>query len=142
MTLFGPSGNSVAFAEAGNKTTEQSAVWVKQMGLNAFEYSFGRGILMSEERAVSIAQAFKNNNIAISVHAPYYINFANHDSEMIEKSIDYVLKSAQMVKLMGGNRLYFTLQRKAKILVATLLKELNKIFISLLKLFTKTIYKT
>lgn len=107
MILFGPSGNSVAFAEAGNKTTEQSAVWVKQMGLDAFEYSFGRGILMSEERAVSIAQAFKNNNIAISVHAPYYINFANHDPEMIEKSIEYLLKSAQMVKLMGGNRVVF-----------------------------------
>ena len=105
MIMFGPSGNSLAFSEAGNKTTEQSAVWVKNMGLDAFEYSFGRGILMGEEKAVSINKAFKQNGVAISVHAPYYINFANPDPEMIEKSIGYVIKSAQMCKLMGGNRI-------------------------------------
>lgn len=107
MILFGPSGNSENFALAGYKTTEQSALWVKNMGLDVFEYSFGRGILMSEEKAVSIRKAFEENNIKISVHAPYYINFANADPEMIEKSIGYVIKSAQMVRLMGGNRIVF-----------------------------------
>lgn len=105
MILFGPSGNSENFFNAGLKTTEQSAQWVKKMGLDAFEYSFGRGVLMSEERAVSIGNAFKANEVAISVHAPYYINFANPDPEMIEKSIGYVVKSAEMVKLMGGDRI-------------------------------------
>jgi len=49
MILFGPSGNSEGFFAAGLKNSEQSAVWVKNMGLDAFEYSFGRGVLMSEE---------------------------------------------------------------------------------------------
>lgn len=104
MTIFGPSGNSENFFEAGLKTSEQSAVWVKNMGLDAFEYSFGRGVLMSEEKAVSIGKAFLENNVKISVHAPYYINFANPDAEMIDKSIGYVIKSAEMVRLMQGNR--------------------------------------
>ena len=105
MILFGPSGNSDAFFEAGLKSSEQSAVWVKNLGLDAFEYSFGRGVLMSEEKALSIGKAFAENNVKISVHAPYYINFANPDPEMIEKSIGYVLKSAEMVRLMGGERI-------------------------------------
>lgn len=105
MILFGPSGNSENFFNAGLKSSEQSAVWVKNLGLDAFEYSFGRGVLMSEERALSIGRAFFENNVKISVHAPYYINFANPDSEMIEKSIGYVIKSAEMVRLMGGNRI-------------------------------------
>ena len=105
MTIFGPSGNSENFFEAGLKTSEQSAVWVKNMGLDAFEYSFGRGVLMSEEKAVSIGKAFLENNVKISVHAPYYINFANPDAEMIDKSIGYVIKSAEMVRLMQGNRI-------------------------------------
>ncbi len=104
MILFGPSGNSQNFFDAGLKTTEQSAVWVKEKGLDAFEYSFGRGVLMSEERALSIGNAFKENEVKISVHAPYYINFANTDEEMIQKSIGYVIKSAEMVELMQGNR--------------------------------------
>ena len=107
MILFGPSGNSENFFNAGLKTSEQSAVWVKNMGLDAFEYSFGRGVLMSEEKAISIGKAFKENGVKISVHAPYYINFANSDAEMIEKSIGYVIKSAEMVKLMGGERIIF-----------------------------------
>ncbi len=104
MILFGPSGNSQNFFDAGLKTTEQSAVWVKEKGLDALEYSFGRGVLMSEERALSIGNAFKENEVKISVHAPYYINFANTDEEMIQKSIGYVIKSAEMVELMQGNR--------------------------------------
>lgn len=107
MILFGPSGNSEAFFASGQKSSEQSAVWVKNMGLDAFEYSFGRGILMGESKALSLNQAFKENKVAISVHAPYYINFANPDDQKIQASIDYVIKSAQMVKLMGGTRVIF-----------------------------------
>ena len=105
MILFGPSGNSEGFFAAGLKNSEQSAVWVKNMGLDAFEYSFGRGVLMSEEKALSIGKAFNENNVKISVHAPYYINFSNPDPEMIDKSIGYIIKSAEMVGLMGGNRI-------------------------------------
>ncbi len=107
MIYFGPSRNSDNFFSAELKNSEQSAVWVKEKGLNAFEYSFGRGILMGESKAVSIGRAFSENEVKISVHAPYYINFANPDPEKIQNSIDYVLNSAKMVKLMGGDRTIF-----------------------------------
>ena len=107
MIKFGPSGNSIAFSEAGNKTSEQSAVWVKNLGLTCFEYSFGRGVNLSEEKAISIGNAFKECGVEISVHAPYYINFANPDDDMAEKSYNYILQSAKMVKLMGGKRVVF-----------------------------------
>ena len=107
MIKFGPSGNSIAFADAGNSKSEQSAKWVKDLGLNCFEYSFGRGVNMSDERAVEIGNAFREQGVEISVHAPYYINFANPDPEMAEKSIGYVLSSARKLKLLGGKRVVF-----------------------------------
>ena len=107
MIKFGPSGNSLAFAAAGKTKSEESAVWVKEMGLNCFEYSFGRGVSLSDERAISIGNAFKENGVEISVHAPYYINFANPDDEMAEKSYMYVLQSVEKVKLMQGKRVVF-----------------------------------
>ena len=107
MIKFGPSGNSIAFAEAGLKHSEESAVWVKEMGLSCFEYSFGRGVSLSDEKAQSIGAAFKAADVEISVHAPYYINFANPDDEMAEKSYMYVISSAEKVKLMGGKRIVF-----------------------------------
>ena len=102
MIKFGPSGNSIAFSEAGNSKSEESAVWVKNLGLHCFEYSFGRGVNMSDERAISIGKAFLDAGVEISVHAPYYINFANPEEENAVKSYNYVIQSAEKVKLLGG----------------------------------------
>ena len=107
MIKFGPSGNSVGFNLAGKSKSEESAVWVKEMGLTCFEYSFGRGVNLSNERAISIGNAFSDNGVEISVHAPYYINFANPEEENAEKSYGYVLESAKKVKLMRGKRVVF-----------------------------------
>ncbi len=63
MIKFGPSGNSESFYAEGYSHTEQSAAFVKNRGLDCFEYSFGRGVRMSEEKAVSIGEAFRAENI-------------------------------------------------------------------------------
>lgn len=107
MIKFGPSGNSQSFYDLGLDKTEQAALYCKERELDCFEYSFGRGVRMSVTKAESIAKAFEEYGIEISVHAPYFINFANPDDEMAEKSFGYVMDSAKMLKLMGGRRLVF-----------------------------------
>ena len=107
MIKFGPSGNCESFYAEGYTHTEEAAAFVKNRGLDCFEYSFGRGVRMSEDKAISIGEAFKDSGVEISVHAPYFINFANPDDEMAAKSYGYVLDSAKMVKLMGGKRVVF-----------------------------------
>ena len=107
MIKFGPSGNSESFYAMGYKHTEQAAKYVKDFGLDCFEYSFGRGVNMSEGKALSIGEAFRAEGIEISVHAPYFINFANPADEAAQKSYGYVLDSAKYLKLFGGSRLVF-----------------------------------
>ncbi len=107
MIKFGPSGNSQAFYDAGNTKSEQSATWVKDMGLDCFEYSFGRGVNMSDAKALEIGDAFKTAGVEISVHAPYFINLANPDDLKAENSYRYITDSAEKVKLLGGNRIIF-----------------------------------
>lgn len=107
MIKFGPSGNCDSFYAEGNAHTEQAAAFVKKRGLDCFEYSFGRGVRMTEDKAISIGEAFAAENIEISAHAPYFINFANPDDEMAAKSYGYVLDTAKMIKLMGGKRVVF-----------------------------------
>ena len=104
---FGPSGNSQAFFDAGYSKSEDSAIWVKNLGLDCFEYSFGRGVNLSDGKAKQLAAAFYAAGVEISVHAPYYINLANPDDEMAEKSIGYIIDSAKKVVLLGGNRVVF-----------------------------------
>lgn len=107
MIKFGPSGNSESFYLEGYTHTEEAAKYVKERGLDCFEYSFGRGVRMSEEKAVSIRRAFEAQGVEISIHAPYFINFANPSDEMAAKSYEYVLQSGNMARLMGAKRVVF-----------------------------------
>lgn len=101
---FGPSGNSASFYSEGFKHSVDAPRWLNGLGLKAYEYSFGKGILMSTKTAAELGANALKYGIEISAHAPYYINFANTDDSMIMKSIDYCLRSLRMVELFNGSR--------------------------------------
>ncbi len=107
MLRIGPSGNSNSFYESGHKHTYEEAAWLNSLGLNAFEYSFGRGVKIGDAAAAKIKEEFEKYKIEISAHAPYYTNFANPSQSMIEKSVGYILDSIVAVKKMGGVRVVF-----------------------------------
>ncbi len=105
MVKFGPSGNCESFYNAGHKRTLEAPKWLSEQGLTHYEYSFGKGILLKDDMAKMIGDEFRKYNISVSIHAPYYINFATPTEEMAEKSIKYVLDSIDKLRLMGGDRL-------------------------------------
>lgn len=107
MIRIGPSGNSDAFYASGRKHTYEEAAYLSALGLNAFEYSFGRGVSMTDATAQKIKDEFVKYGVAISVHAPYYTNFANPDPEMIAKSIGYIKQSLAACNKLGGERVVF-----------------------------------
>ncbi len=107
MIKFGPSGNSESFRLEGYSHTEDAAKWVKDKGLELFEYSFGRGVNMSVSKANSIGEAFSREGVELSVHAPYFINFATPEEEKAKNSYSYVIESAKACKEMGGKRVIF-----------------------------------
>jgi deoxyribonuclease-4 len=104
---FGPSGNSDSFYAQGHKRSEEAPEWLHDMGLDAYEYSFGRGVRLSDEKAEAIGAEARKHGIALSVHAPYYINFANDDPEAREKSRMYLLDSVRVASKMGAGRVVF-----------------------------------
>lgn len=107
MLRIGPSGNSLGFYDSGRKHSYQAPEWLSQIGLTAYEYSFGRGVHITDETAQKIKDEVVKHDIALSVHAPYYTNFANPDPEMIEKSMGYIVQSLIAMRKMGGNRTVF-----------------------------------
>ena len=107
MIRFGPAGNSLSFYEEGHKKTIESPKWVREKGLNAFEYSFGKGYILSSETAIEIGNEFKKEGVALSLHAPYFINFANPSEEMYEKTKGYIRTGIKFLKLMSADRLIF-----------------------------------
>lgn len=107
MIKFGPAGNSEAFYEAGYKHTYQAMAWLKEMGLNAYEYSCGRGVRLKEETAEKIRQEAERCGITLSLHAPYFINLANADTEKFDKNVEYFAESSKAAKLLGAQRIVF-----------------------------------
>lgn len=105
MIRFGPSGNSDEFYAQGYKHTCEAMKWVSDLGLNAFEYSFGRGVGLKQETAEKIGNEARLYDVALSVHAPYYINLATDVVESKEKNIQYILKSAEAARAMGAKRM-------------------------------------
>ena len=105
--LFGPAGNSESFFSEGHTSTMEAPRWVKEKGLELFEYSFGQGYRMSTETAIKIGNEFKKEGVILSVHAPYFINFANPDDEMFSKSIGYINTGIKFLKNLQAERLIF-----------------------------------
>ena len=107
MIYFGPAGNSESFYAQGFKHTVEQMAWLKNMGLNAYEYSFGRGVRLKEGTAREIGEEARKNGIALSVHAPYFINLASDDPEKYEKNLNYFTESARAATWLGATRVIF-----------------------------------
>ncbi len=107
MIKFGPSGNSQNFYAQGYKHTYQAMAWVKELGLDAYEYSFGRGARIRQETAVRIREEAEKSGITLSVHAPYYINLATDDPEKFEKNVTYFNETSRAARWFGAQKIVF-----------------------------------
>lgn len=107
MIKFGPSGCCELFVEQGHKSTIEEPKWLSELGLDCFEYSFGKGVRISQATANLIGEEFKKYNIEISVHAPYFINFATEDEIKANNNIRYLTDSINALINFGGKRVVF-----------------------------------
>ncbi len=105
MIRFGPSGNSDSFYEQGYKSSAQMPAWLAAKGLNAYEYSCTKGVKVGEATAREIGQQAQNNNIFVSIHAPYYINMSSEEEDKRENSKRYIMETLQVAKWMGAKRI-------------------------------------
>ncbi len=102
---FGPAGNSESFTKMGYKSSLDVPEYIEKMGLDAFEYQCGRGVNIGTDKAEKLGLLAKEKDIALSLHAPYYISMSSVEEEKRIKSVDYILQSARAVNAMGGNRI-------------------------------------
>lgn len=133
MIKFGPSGFCDEFLEKYSKSEEVPS-WLVEHDLDAYEYAFNKGVRITDEKAIKLGEVFKEKGIELSVHAPYFINFANPDDVMADKSKGYIIDSLAKMKLMGAKRLVFhpgsltkNTREKAFELVMKRLKELSSL---------------
>lgn len=103
--LFGPAGNSDSFAAAGFKSSMDAPKFIKDIGLDAYEYQCGKGVKTGKETAVKFGKVANQQGISLSVHAPYYISLSSVEGEKRSNSIGYILQSARLASYMGATRI-------------------------------------
>lgn len=105
MIRFGPSGNSESFYEQGFKSSVQMPKWLRNLGLDAYEYQCNKGVKVSERTARQIGEQAAANNIFVSIHAPYYISMASVEKEKRDNSKRYIIESMQAARWLGAKRI-------------------------------------
>lgn len=99
---FGPAGNCQAFYDAGYKSTSQAPAWLKEIGLDAYEYQCGQGVRGSDEAFAKVGEAARASGISLSLHAPYFISLSGIETEKRLKSLDYISQSVHAAEMMGA----------------------------------------
>lgn len=100
---FGVSGNPSNFKRSKDKgDTLKAPVWLRNLGLDAYEYAAVRGVNLKEQRARDLGEAAQRHQIRLSVHAPYYTNFTSVDSQTIDSSIKHLTEAVRIAAWMGA----------------------------------------
>jgi deoxyribonuclease-4 len=100
---FGPAGNPIGF----NGKTHQVCTYIAEEGLDAYEYQATYGVKIKKAPARELKKNSEENDILVSMHAPYYINLSSQDLAVIERSIERLVQSAQAAEWMGAYRIVF-----------------------------------
>lgn len=99
--LFGPAGNPADFPY---QSSADAPGWLRRIGLDCYEYQCGKGVRVGENTARKIGAAALENNIVLSLHAPYFINLANPDPAALQKTIGYITAACLTADRMGAAR--------------------------------------
>jgi deoxyribonuclease-4 len=112
---FGPGGNGDLFYAQGGKGTVQAPKWVKEYGLDAYEFEAGNGLTAGEATLRKIGEEAKKYGVLMSLHTPYFISLSGVDPATRLKSIDYIQKSLWAADLLGADTIVIHSGSAAKI---------------------------
>jgi len=102
---FGTSGNPPNFLKSKYKKKNYFIVdWLKEIGLNEYEVLMTYGARITDERLDYLTRRSKELDIALSVHAPYYVVLTSEDKKVRENSINELIKTLNYADQLGTQR--------------------------------------
>ncbi len=91
--LFGVAG--VPHSSKGRSTVDGVRA-IKELGLDAMEVQFVRGVRMGEKKAKEVGMVAKKLGVILTVHAPYYINLNSPERDKFDASVKRLYDSARI----------------------------------------------
>jgi len=97
--LFGTAGIPISTEPL---STIEGVKQVKHLGLGCMEIEFVQGVYLNEDIALEVAETAACNDVRLSVHAPYYVNFNAREPRKVSNSRRMIYESAQIGALCGA----------------------------------------
>lgn len=104
---FGSAGAPDAFYAEGHKSSLAMPDWLADKGLDAYEYQCSRGVKIKEPMARELGEKARQRGVALSIHAPYYINLSTEEADKRIKTKGYILDSLRAARWMGARTVVF-----------------------------------
>jgi len=79
----------------------------RELGLEHMELEFVHGVKMDIEKAEEVRAVADEQQISLTVHGPYYVNFASSDNKVFYGSIKYIADSVYIGGLAGARSVTF-----------------------------------
>lgn len=80
---------------------------IRELSLDCMELEFVQGVRMGEKGAQNVLETALKENVALSVHAPYYINLNSYDEEKLKASLERIYQAARIGSLCGAQSIIF-----------------------------------
>jgi len=96
---FGTAGIPISTPK---RSTIDGIVHVRNLGLDAMELEFVRGVNLRPELAKKIKYVAKKHDVLLTAHAPYYINLNAAEKAKVEASKKRIIQSAERLYDAGG----------------------------------------
>lgn len=95
-------GTSGIPASTPERSTANGVRQVRELGLDAMEIEFVRQVYLKEAEAREVKKAAVDNDVELSVHAPYYVNLASLKPDIQKASVKRVVHSLRIGELAGA----------------------------------------
>lgn len=87
--------------------TAAAIAYSREIGLDAFEIAWVQSVRVKDESCSEMRRVAQENDVSLSVHAPYYINLNSLTTELMAKSDERLLAAARKGYLAGAKDIIF-----------------------------------
>jgi deoxyribonuclease-4 len=102
--LFGTAGVPASSTKPDSQT---GIARIRELGLDCMELAWVRRVSMGDKTAAKVRQKAEEYRVALSVHAPYYINLNSAEADKVTASRGRILKAARAGWLCGARNIVF-----------------------------------
>lgn len=88
---FGPGGNSESWGK--RKFPADLPLYLKSFALDCYEVECGRGVRIAQSTYDNLPRIAAENDILVTLHAPYFISLSSENAETREKSVGYIMEA-------------------------------------------------